>query len=874
MGKRAAATESPASAKKAAKARAQTAVAITDAAANTASDTATATAAATIAATTTASSAASSAAPSIDTAPPTSTDVAAAKVATATAAIVTPAVVAVTAAAPVLPPAIAPALSVAASSGACAPGDRSASTPPNLEPSTTAAASAAYMTPLEVFMATKIMPFIRDKLSELTAFGALPRSGISAFDPDVFTSVLHTDKVFECTLPLDYFDMWYFPHGPESAPPIGAVVRVYETLFVNAETKLPDPSCVEPVLVRVTSATEHPIRGNMQRLNNCAYYFAFLYAWAQAQQMDADLAAKFARCARSFKVRFVLIADRDEYERYKWSSNTEQLSLAENVRLVGMRRAMGFAFVRDDLKARGKAFTAAAVAAWFKTVKLDEEITLKVAERYLRLHARVAQVPGLNAVLDTMESMFGPKHTLTNSSHLDMLVGASKCKTEALQHKILEWLVCGIFVYLMRTDSNAMSREVLKDKIQDLIFKRKVLVYLHNKFPFLDEEGVNYIPGREPSKMVSMCLRPLAFHKLFPRGRALEQFTSDTDASSSAGWLTQLLEVQHTILAFIRDLVDDAGAVKGIMKAFLSTTPLGTAEAFLGRQDLVQMGVFDLDAVKAGYLIATGDGYTDPTPEPVPVQVSQPVVVPAPIHPPQPTEPDMEHELEPEADEPQNPAKLNSSFFKVYVPEEAFAGLMNDTDPSKFHAMVQEASHRVDRYCEFHLRPTADAAWDVAVARSQVARTACDKSRTLFFVNPNTASHPIAKSGKERPWRAFPVFPEDDVKRILKAVVGDKEHNGFFGLNGSSDMLVVSDGRNWKMHHKLVGAIRKMVPNDLSVYKKFPVMPFRLSYSNQEFSRKACMMLPFVPPWLTLRAAMLLVYVFVSHTQAPCLHCM
>ena len=60
------------------------------------------------------------------------------------------------------------------------------------------------------------------------------------------------------------------------------------------------------------------------------------------------------------------------------------------------------------------------MSKWFRSVRLDEELTPKIAERYIRVFARVSAVPGHMGVLDSMESMLGPRHTFTNITSLDL----------------------------------------------------------------------------------------------------------------------------------------------------------------------------------------------------------------------------------------------------------------------------------------------------------------------------------------------------------------------------------------------------------------------------------------------------------------------
>jgi hypothetical protein len=119
----------------------------------------------------------------------------------------------------------------------------------------------------DAWVTDNILSKLQGKISALAAFGATARAGLMAYDPDTFTTTLRTDKKYECCLPIDYFELWAFPHGPDGRPTIGAVERIYKALFLNPATGQPDTAGTmsEAVLVRVASTNEFPIRGKVLR---------------------------------------------------------------------------------------------------------------------------------------------------------------------------------------------------------------------------------------------------------------------------------------------------------------------------------------------------------------------------------------------------------------------------------------------------------------------------------------------------------------------------------------------------------------------------------------------------------------------------------
>jgi hypothetical protein len=330
--------------------------------------------------------------------------------------------------------------------------------------------------------------------------------------------------------------------------------------------------------------------------------------------------------------------------------------------------------------------------------------------------------------------------------------------------------------------------------------------------------------------------------------------------------------------------MDDAPYLKVALKAYISVSPQGTAETFLARRDIEQGG-FQIDAIRRAAL-----------PEQVPDATEERRLqeerdrkqslddearkqqMDADKH-----EPDMDIDRMPDEVDAPHPQRKNSSVFREYVLGDTLVTLIDAMDTDKFQTMMSDATSRVDKYCEFHVRPSAPTAWSRALSHTLLPRSATAASRAMFFVNMNAAG-PVPENATSATMKQQK-YPEEDFKGILSALFGDKKEpdtQGFFGMRGSADMLVVTDGRNFKTHTKARGhhsapnprsrgpprgppireapmpdpavphrarafgaaggpkvcsAIRKATTAD-SVHKFRPVLGFRLSYSNLEFARK------------------------------------
>ena len=75
---------------------------------------------------------------------------------------------------------------------------------------------------------------------------------------------------------------------------------------------------------------------------------------------------------RSFPLTFVFVEEDEEYERLKWHVAENTKALTDNSQLIGYKRVLAVAALRDKLAAEMKACTAEAVCFWFSKIKFGE----------------------------------------------------------------------------------------------------------------------------------------------------------------------------------------------------------------------------------------------------------------------------------------------------------------------------------------------------------------------------------------------------------------------------------------------------------------------------------------------------------------------
>ena len=269
--------------------------------------------------------------------------------------------------------------------------------------------------------------------------------GISAFSALEYQKAMAANSEYECTVTIAKHAVMKLEHK-DAWPVVGAVKRLMDTVFTT-ETGKPAPVFPYTITVRATSSTDPP--DQCERLHRSAYLFAFLARWAGAKKAgQEDIAAAFRATAQRVRTKFLLLPNEDAANRKKWDLAEETDSMADNgATLVGYKRTFGVVAVQDDLKARGRAHDAVAVADWFATVRWNnpaDALPVKEVTKHIRVHARITANPLIPQRLDLAESWFGRRHALAGAGALDLLGAKTMVQgNDKLSTALLLWVVEG-----------------------------------------------------------------------------------------------------------------------------------------------------------------------------------------------------------------------------------------------------------------------------------------------------------------------------------------------------------------------------------------------------------------------------------------------
>ena len=415
------------------------------------------------------------------------------------------------------------------------------------------------------------------------------------------------------------------------------------------------------------------------------------------------------------------------------------------------------------------------------------------------------------------------------------MCGGTGCSNASLQTKLLEWVLSGIFVATLRSITSAsMTREAVKSTMCDLLFKRKVIMYLTAKFKFRDEEDKVYMQGKSPTEVHHVFTSFLEFHKAFPKGTPVPTYEDDAAESTSSNvWLGMLSELQQQVEAFKRDLLDCRPKIQTIIKSFLMMVPNATAEAFFDREDVKKIIDVEDTASKLDKLYQP----LAPVVAPVVAALAEP---PAPAKPPAE---DLEV-VEGESNIPREDSDSRTNterHFAVLSLSACLTDKFNAVPPDAFDEMMRAGKQRHDTYVELRLRPDDPSQWPHAVMTSTVLRTAGPQDRTMFTTDPKNMD-----GGRSKPGSRLPAIRFGDLEEQLHCLFGDpakkpeeRAKKKAFNVASSNDMFLAFDARNHGKFAKVLTAVKKMVKDLEGFYQKCPYALFRLSHTNAEFAAGA-----------------------------------
>ncbi|CAK9021842.1 Uncharacterized protein (Fragment) [Durusdinium trenchii] len=283
-------------------------------------------------------------------------------------------------------------------------------------------------------------PFLKS-IEEGISFG-----GISAYDAEEFVACCKNAGRYECTIQGDFFKHHCYAHT--FPPSVGQIQRMAADFCQRSQAShvLQWP---QPVDVQVISGK--PRKGNVTTLANEALWFGFLKYFAD--QIEAKNAPEISKCRnalRRVRVTFHAVDSADDAAKKKWSLEQQTQNIAGAQTLRGFKRILGYAEIRESLKAQMLPHNAEAISAWQHTANV--QVSAKNLSNLLRVHDRMvaAGSPCLESI-EQMDSRFGAEHFMSNTSVLAVLCEKTACpKNELLQNCLLCWVVQSVCYRALR----------------------------------------------------------------------------------------------------------------------------------------------------------------------------------------------------------------------------------------------------------------------------------------------------------------------------------------------------------------------------------------------------------------------------------------
>ena len=620
---------------------------------------------------------------------------------------------------------------------------------------------------------TEVLSTLDDDLKTLAKESAGEFGGIGAFCPGKYKESMSKHGEYECNvtlskhaiLRLEHTDVW---------PVVGAIKRLMATVFRSEDG---DPAAVfqHAISVRAVSNTDAPEQ--CERLHRSAYLFAFLASWADSKKAGhQELSAAFFATAHRIRTKFLFLPNDDAANRLKWNLMEETDSMTDNgATLVGYKKTFGVVGVQQDLQRRQLAHDAAAVAAWFKTVRWNndsEALGTKEVNRHIRVHGRLSANPLISVRLDLAESRFGRRHALAFLPTLDTLCGKTSVQSNPqLSTALLLWVIEGTVTLMVRGYIQPdISREVLAGKVvPKLLLVRRIALFLINRFKYKSQPGAIYLEGYEPENVGKTLFGGWAsFHRAYPVGMSMEQGTDDKTPPSAqpAAFLTKLAASHAALLEFVASMFACQGDIDVIVSHAVALDAAMSAESFFERRtDLVRDGIFDLADMTEGYKRDAK------TPEPA---IDPPAVEVAPEEAPAEAAKSggaPEEQPDPEQPEPE-PNKNSLVHFPLLRFTEAARARLDSVEPRRFAAMVSHAERRISPWVDIKIRPSDPAAIPeyikAAPAGQQMEKT--DKIVHVWCAGTGAESLHLARL--KRPYKYTVALDKTSLENAFVQVTG------------------------------------------------------------------------------------------------------
>jgi len=677
----------------------------------------------------------------------------------------------------------------------------------------------------------EVLNTLADDLKTLQSECAHDFGGISAFCPQGYKKSMTEHGEYECNVTLAQHSLLGLEHA-DVWPVVGAIKRLMTTVFKNADG---DPMAVFPhaISVRTVSNTEAPAQ--CERLHRSAYLFAFLASWAAAKTAGTnDLAAAFFATAHRIRTKFVFLPNDDGASRAKWSLQEETDSMSENgATLVGYKKTFGVVGVQQDLLKRGLPHDANAVAAWFKSIRWNNDsdaLLPKEVNRHIRVHGRLSANPLIPVRLDTAESRFGRRHVLAYLPTLDTLCGKTNVQSNAqLSTCLLLWVVEGAVALMLRNCVKFdISRDAFAGKIvPKLLLIRRIVLFLLHRFKYKSQPDTIYLEGYEPENVGKTLFGSWAsFHRAYPVGLSMEQGTDDKTPAPAqpAAFLSKMAPSHVALIEFLASLMACQGDIDQIVSHAVSQDDKMSAESFFERRtDLAKDRIFDLADLTEGHKRDTK--ILEPAiSEPVGAPEAQavPAVAEAKSDAPE-QQPDPE-QLEP------TPGSNSELHFSQLRFTEAARARLDSVEPKRFAAMVEHAQRRVATWVDIKILPNDPAAIPEYIKAAPAVQQ-MDKADTIMHVwCAGTGAESVHPARATRPYKYTVALDKTGLENAFVQATGAAD--GLFAKHPS--VFVISDGRRPSSTKTITSMVTKAAKTaGAGLQTPFP---FRLMHSNAEFS--------------------------------------
>ena len=261
---------------------------------------------------------------------------------------------------------------------------------------------------------------------------------------------------------------------------------------------------------------------------------------------------------------FVFLEDSDSFEQAKWQAQESLRIVADNSGLIGYKKTLAIANLRETFKSNGRPHSNEAMAAWFGVVNFADDAekeaptTPGLVGKHLRVYSRMSEV--IMSRLDAVESLFGRRRPLSGLTSLDMTCAcAANNRQPETATALLLWVVESIIVSCLRghLDFGGAGRRALENLIPVFLAKRRIVMFFCSNFRYRESgaDGSHYPEEFHAPKLLATLLNHAKWHHAFLRGDAFDPPTELPPTS----WEESLPRSLQMILEALGKILDGQG---------------------------------------------------------------------------------------------------------------------------------------------------------------------------------------------------------------------------------------------------------------------------------------------------------------------------